>query len=112
MKQDHHAFALACLILAILLGCLYWIATPARSQTAPQSLCGPTPNIIAMLFSKYGERPGIAGLTDNNIPVLIFTNPKTGTFTITIRRPGNMSCLMTSGTSWTPIEQPKEGVDL
>jgi hypothetical protein len=44
--------------------------------------------------------------------MLIFSNPRTGTFTITIRRPGGITCLMTGGNSWTLVEQPKEGTDI
>jgi hypothetical protein len=65
-----------------------------------------------MLKDKYGETPAVASITDDNAPMLIFSNPKTGTFTITIRRPGGITCLMTGGNSWTLVEQPKEGTDI
>jgi hypothetical protein len=113
MKQDTHTFAMACLFLALLLALMYVIATPSRSQVPPtQNPCIPTPSVTKMLKDKYGETPGVAAITDDGAPMLIFTNPKTGTFTITIRRPGGLSCLMTGGNSWTLVEQPKEGTDL
>ena len=113
MKQDRHTFAMACLFLALLLALMYVIATPARPQVAPrQEPCGPTKNIVKMLKEKYGETPSVAGITDDNAPMLIFSNPKTGTFTITVRRPGGVSCLMFGGNSWTLVEQEIEGTSL
>lgn len=113
MKDDSHTFAMACLFLALLLALMYVIATPARPQVAPrQEPCGPTKNIVKMLRDKYGEVPGTAAITDDNAPMLIFTNPKTGTYTITIRRPGGITCLVLSGNSWTPVEQEKPGTSL
>lgn len=113
MKQDTHTFAMACLFLALILAVMYVIATPSRSQAPPtQNPCAPTPGVTKMLKDRYGETPGAAAITDDGAPLLIFSNPKTGTFTITIRRPGGVTCLMTGGNSWTLVEQPKEGTDL
>lgn len=112
-EQDKHTYAMACLFLALLLALMYVIATPSRSQVPPtQNPCAPTANVTKMLLDKYGETPAIAAITDDNSPMLIFSNPKTGTFTVTIRRPGGLTCLMTGGNSWTPVEQPKEGTDI
>ena len=112
-EQDRHTFATACLFLALLLALMYVIATPSRSQVPPrQEPCGPTKNIVKMLHDKHGETPGTAAITDDNAPMLIFTNPKTGTYTITIRRPGGITCLLLSGKSWTPVEQEKPGTSL
>lgn len=111
-EQDKHTFAMACLFLALLLALMYVIATPSRSQAPTQTPCGPTKQMTDMLKAQFGETPAFAGLTDANSPVLIFTNPKTGTFSITIRRPGGVTCLMTAGESWTLVDQPKEGTDL
>lgn len=112
-EQDRHTFAMACLFLALLLALMYVIATPSRSQVPPtENPCAPTANVTKMLKDKYGETPAIAAITDDNSPMLIFSNPKTGTFTVTIRRPGGLTCLMTGGNSWTPVEQEKEGTDI
>jgi hypothetical protein len=94
----------------------FWLATlasPAPAQTTAQkNPCGPSKAIAQMLLEKFGEKPAYAGVADNNVPTLIFTNPKTGSFTITIRRPGGLACLMTAGESWTVVDQPKEGTDI
>lgn len=112
-EQDKHTFAMACLFLALLLALMYVIATPANTQVSPtQNPCGPTKQMTDMLKAQFGETPAFAGLTDANSPVLIFTNTETGTFTVTIRRPGGVTCLLTAGNSWTLVDQPKEGTDL
>lgn len=101
---------MACLILALLLGVMYWIATPARSQqTSP---CGPTKEVEKNIEKEFGESPAVAAISQQRQPILIFVNPKTGTFTITIRRPGNISCVTGAGENWTPLEIPIQGQDL
>jgi hypothetical protein len=118
MSRDNNdsAVAIGCFLLTMLMVIVFWLATfvsPAPAQAvAPKNPCGPSAAIAEMLLEKYGERPAFAGIADNNTPTLIFTNPKTGTFTITIRRPGGITCLMTGGNSWTLVEQPKEGTDI
>lgn len=102
----------ALLIVLSVFALLFVIGTPAHSQGTPQNPCGPSATITEMLLEKYGETPSVAGIVDDNTPILIFTNPKTGSFTITLRRPGGLACLMTAGNSWTAIEQPKDGLDL
>lgn len=112
-EMDKHTFAMGCLFIALLLALMLVIATPSQSQLPPnQTPCGPTAKMMKMLKEEYGETPSAAAITDGNAPLLIFSNPKTGTFTITIRRPGGLTCMMTGGNSWTLVEQPKEGTDL
>jgi hypothetical protein len=108
---DDSAAAIGVFLLTMFMVILFWIATPAHSQEAPQNPCGPSAAITAMLLDKYGETPAVAGLADGT-PILIFTNPKTSSFTITVRRPGGLACLITAGNSWTALEQPKAGIDL
>jgi hypothetical protein len=118
MSHDNNdsAVAIGCFLLTMVLVIAFWLATfasPAPAQSvAPKNPCGPSKAIAEMLLQKYGERPAFAGIADNNTPTLIFTNPKTGSFTITIRRPGGLACLMTAGESWTPVDQGKEGTDI
>lgn len=109
---DDSAAAIGVFLLTMLLVVMFYIATPAHSQEVPQSPCAPTANIEAMLKEKYGETPGQVGITDSDIPLVIYTNPQTGTFTITIRRGGGVSCFMVGGSSWTAVEQDKPGVGL
>lgn len=100
-------------LFAVILIAMYVIAKPASSQVAaaPQG-CAKTAEIVKLLTGEYGETAAFAGISTTGTPVLIFTNPKTGTFTITMRQPGGITCMMTGGKNWTPVDQPKEGTDL
>jgi hypothetical protein len=109
-KSNDSAVAIGCFLLTMVI--IFWLATAAAAQAPTLTPCGPTKQMTDMLKANFGETPSIAGLANGNTPVLIFTNPKTGTFSITIRRPGGVSCLMTAGDSWTLVDQPKEGTNL
>jgi hypothetical protein len=109
-QSNDSAVAIGCFLLTMVMVIIFWLATAAAAQ-APTP-CGPTKQMTDMLKANFGETPTIAGLTDGNTPILIFTNPKTGPFSITIRRPGGITCLITAGESWTFVDQPKEGIDL
>ena len=82
---------------------------PALAQQQP---CGPTGPFEKSLTKQYGEVPVVASITGQGFPMLIFANPKTGTFSVTVRRPGKITCIVQAGKDWTPIEQTKEGQDL
>ena len=105
-------WATALLTAISFMALLFVIGTPAHSQEAPQNPCAPTSNVEAMLKEKYGETPSQVGITENDIPMVIYSNPETHTFTITIRREGGVSCFMVGGSSWTAVEQDKPGVGL
>lgn len=109
---DDSAAAIGVFLVTMLMVILFWIVTPAHSQEAPQNPCAPTANIEAMLKEKYGESVSQVGILEGDIPVVIYANPETKTFTITIRRAGGMSCFMGGGTSWTAVEPDKPGVGL
>lgn len=91
---------------------LFVIGTPAHSQETPQTPCGPTAKVESVLKEKYGETVSQVGITEGDIPMVIYSNAQTGTFTITIRREGGISCFMVGGSSWTAVEQDKPGVGL
>jgi hypothetical protein len=111
-QSNDSAVAIGCFLLTMVMVIIFWLATAAAAQAPLQTPCGPTKQMADMLKANFGETPSIAGLANGNTPVLIFTNPKTGTFSITIRRPGGITCLITAGESWTFVDQPKEGIDL
>lgn len=105
-------WATALLTAISFLALLFVIGTPAHSQEAPQNPCAPTSNVEAMLKKQYGETVAQVGIMEGDIPVVIYANPQTQTFTITIRREGGVSCFMGGGSSWTAVEQVKPGVGL
>lgn len=109
-KPDAHGRAIGYLFLAAILIGMYLLARPAHSQ-ATDPAC--TRNVVIEEIAKQDHMtPAIAGLTEGGSPVLIFSNPKTGNFIITVRRPGGITCVVTAGSDWTVLDQPKDGTDL
>ena len=90
---------LAC-ILPILL------AVPAHAQTP----CMGRADATAMLYEHYGESPVHSGITAEGAELVIFVNPITRAFTLTLAI-GNQLCRVDSGTNWTttaplPVGEP------
>jgi ABC-type enterobactin transport system permease subunit len=83
---------------------------PAIAQEAPQP-CGPTGTVEARISKQYGESLVGAGIVPGGV---LFTtaNPETGTFTIMLRRPDGVTCVMMGGTGYAFQEPKKPGVDL
>ena len=92
------------LILAMI--ALAVMAGIAKAQQAPP--CSPNATMTAMLLDKYREQIVGAGMsTGNKWPVVIYSSPEGDTFTIAIRRPDGLTCLLMSGTGWVTIEPSK-----
>lgn len=81
------------LILAILVGLL--LATSAQAQ----SQCGPTPAIMGFLASQYGEAQVGIGQNASGALVAITASPA-GTWSLVLRRPDGLTCILTSGENW------------
>ena len=105
-------WATALLTAISFMALLFVIGTPAHSQETPQTPCGPTAKVESVLKEKYGETVSQVGILEGDVPVVIYANPQTQTFTITVRRGNGVSCFMGGGSSWTAVEQDKPGVGL
>lgn len=96
MKEDNHAFALACVVLIALLAVMMWVASPARSQEAPPGPpCGPSHDIHAQLQKDYGETVTAGGIIGQEYMELLTS--KAGTFTILMRRLDGTACIVAGG---------------
>lgn len=62
------------------------------------------------LASKYGEHPVAAGVAQSGM-VYVTANPETGTFTVLLRRPDGISCILVAGRGWAQHEPAKPGQD-
>lgn len=85
--------------------------TTAASAQSPQMPCGPSKTMEDHIRDKYGESAIGMGIAAGGVMALM-ANPETGTFTVLIRRPDGMSCLLMGGTGFTSIEALKSGTDL
>ncbi len=108
MRDEHHTLGLACLILAVVLLVMYYIATPSHAQ---EEACMPRDALEKKIFKDFGESPIGAGLTRGGI-FYITENPKTGSFTVLVRRPDGTACVLMGGTGWASTDALIPGVGL
>ncbi len=71
----------------------------AAAQPVP---CGDRAAIIAHLAAGYGERPVAIALDARGRVLEVFAAPS-GTWTMLVSTPGGMTCLVASGTAWSPL---------
>lgn len=95
---------------ALVAALVFMVPVIASGDEVPQ--CGPIKKTIENMKKDFGETPAIAAIVGTETPVLIFTNPDTGTFSVMTEQPGGLLCMSSSGQSWTYVKQPKDGVDL
>ncbi|MGI3169166.1 hypothetical protein ACRARG_08450 [Pseudooceanicola sp. C21-150M6] len=88
-------FALPALALALL------SAAPAWAQQH----CAPREIIVGRLAEKYGESRQSIALSHGNQMVEVFASAATGSWTITVTRPGGMTCLMASGKAYETLTE-------
>lgn len=94
------------------LAVLAMMTVSASAQQPPGAQpCGPTKAMEGHIRDRYGESPVGAGITPAGT-LFITTNPDTGTFTILMRRPDGMTCLLMGGTGYATLEALTNGSDL
>jgi hypothetical protein len=76
-------------------------ASPALAQQ--QQPCGPTAQMEKYLIEKYGESPVGMGLGPEGQVLVVIANPITGTFTILVRKPGHITCIIVGGNGYAVI---------
>ena len=77
------------------------LAILALAGPAHAGKCVPNKTLAAGLKSGFGEVPVVAATT-KSAPLLIFANPKTGTFTVVMIGPES-SCVVSAGTDFEII---------
>lgn len=78
------------------------VATPVAAQTVN---CAPHNVVAQRLAERWGEtRQGI-GLAADNTVLEVWASPETGTWTITVTRPGGPTCLVASGEAWQALSE-------
>jgi len=102
MTKDRFAittFALGAFILA---------ATHAQSQTRN---CAPHEVVVERLGANYGESRQAMALGADNSVVEIYASSETGTWTITVTRPGGPTCLVAVGDNYQYVNEPLANFD-
>jgi len=99
------------------LAVLALLTAPALAQQNIMPIpapCGPRGEVEGILAGKYGENPVVAGHNPAGWPLVVTANPATGTYTVLLRRPDGMTCLIAGGKGFTLIEASPvaKGTDL
>ena len=80
---------------ASLIGLLL-LVTPAWAQTQP---CYPMAQYVSMLADK-GQRPASYGRANNGLPIMVFRNPDTYSWTIVMQTSDGFLCKLMEGQGW------------
>jgi hypothetical protein len=92
------------MMFALSLGFAGLILATHAAHSAPQ--CASRDQVLPVLQQKYGEARLGMGLVGTAQMMEIFTNPETGTWTITASLPDGLMCLVASGEHFEVIVEP------
>jgi len=67
--------------------------------------CAPRDVVLERLATSYGETRQSIGLGANNQMIEVFASTETGSWTITVTRPGGITCLMASGQAFETLSE-------
>jgi len=83
------------------------------AQQTQAAQCADHATVVATLAQTYGETRQSIGLTDDNSVVEVFASLETGTWTITVTRPGGPTCLAAAGRAYQTMNEalPPAGQD-
>ena len=82
------------------------LASPALADPPP---CGPRDVVLNILADRYHESVRVRALTqDGNL--LELTAAESGAWTVVTTSPAGMSCLVSTGEAFTPVEPALAGV--
>lgn len=77
-----------------------------QNAHAQAAQCGPRPDVLSALATKYGEARRGIGIAGQNAVVELFVNPSTGTWTIIATSPDGKTCLIASGSNFEGTSDP------
>lgn len=77
----------------------------AAGGAAAQGACGEHAMIVDLLAERYGEVRQSIALSADNAVVEIFASADTGTWTMTLTRPGGPTCLVAAGHAFEHVPQ-------
>ncbi len=84
----------------------------AKSAPAQEAACAPASEVIAQISGdKYREKPAFtATLSGSRLPIVVYANPETGTWTVLRLHPPGMACIVGAGRDFkaAPAEAPGE----
>lgn len=88
------------------------VVMAAGVVNAQGAACMPTVDAHTVLRDQYGETVQGAGLANSGMLVEVWANVETETWTVLLTRPDGITCVMASGTGYTPGLGEAPGDDL
>ena len=101
MNRTSKIFHLAALTAA---AAIVLATTTDVAAQNPQN-CGARESVVAQLAEGYGEVRQSMGIGASNTVVEVFASAETGSWTITVTRPGGMTCLVASGQAFEELAE-------
>lgn len=80
-------------------------ALSATELSAQQGSCAAHATVVERLASRYGESRQSMGLGFDNSVIEVFASDTTGTWTITVTRPGGLTCMVAAGQSYQDMQE-------
>lgn len=101
MQQKLFLFSLAC-------GAMLLTAKMAPAQTRN---CAPHDAIVARLAAGYSETRQMMAINGANGLLEVFASSETGTWTITLTKPGGMTCIVAAGEHYQYVAEALPNLD-
>jgi len=67
--------------------------------------CGPHEAVVQRLAERYGESRQIIAMTADQSVMEVFASAETGSWTVTITRAGQPTCLVAAGQNYQTVEE-------
>ena len=80
-----------------------FMALILAAQQVQAAQCADHATVVANLARHYGETRQSIGLAHDNTVVEVFASLETGTWTITVTRPGGPTCLAAAGQAYQQL---------
>ena len=90
------------------LGVFMLAAAQGHSQSRN---CAERATVLETLGANYGESRQSMGLGADNSVIEVFASSETGTWTITVTRPGGPTCLVAVGDNYQHLDEPLANYD-
>ncbi|WP_108813915.1 hypothetical protein [Loktanella sp. Alg231-35] len=83
----------------------------AQQSHAQGSSCAEHSTVVERLAERYGEIRQTIDLARDNSVVEVFASMDTGSWTITVTRPGGQTCLAAAGQAYQYLNEPLANLD-
>lgn len=60
--------------------------------------CADTPTVVEYLAGQYGEQIQVTGIDNAGFAMVVWANPDTGTWTVTVSSAEGITCVISAGT--------------